>query len=57
MPDLDTKFSVFDDKSPENFAGKYLGNLDDINTFVKENEVDEIYYTLSGENEKACALR
>lgn len=43
----------FDDKSPENFAGKYLGNLDDINTFVKENEVDEIYYTLSGENEKA----
>lgn len=43
----------FDDKCSENFKGNYLGDIDDLDAFIKENDIDEIYYTLSGENEKA----
>lgn len=41
-----------DDKSP-NFSGKYLGKIDEIESFVKAKSVDEIFYALSGENENA----
>lgn len=46
-------FGCFDDKCSENFKGKYLGDIDELDAFIKENEIDEIYYTLSGENEKS----
>lgn len=43
----------FDDSRSEKFSGKYLGRIDELDAYVKDNDIDEIYYTLSGENEKA----
>lgn len=36
---------------PENFKGEYKGNISDLESFIKENKVDEIYFTLSGEDQ------
>lgn len=43
----------FDDSCPENLKDKYLGTIDDLEEYLKREKVDEIYYTLSGENNKA----
>lgn len=43
----------FDENRPEDFKGNYIGTLAQVDDFVKKEEVDEIYYTLSGENENA----
>lgn len=40
---------VANDK-PKSFSGKYLGDMDILEDFVKKNRVDQIYYTLSGEH-------
>lgn len=42
----------FFDKTPaEGFTGLYCGTLDDLDSFIVEQNVDEIFYVLSGENE------
>lgn len=42
----------FFDKSPSNgFKGVYCGSLDNLEEFICENGVDEVFYVLSGENE------
>lgn len=38
----------FDNKRHETFTGELTGTVDDVDHFVKENSVDEIYYCLSG---------
>lgn len=43
----------FDDNPSEEIKKNYLGKIEDIDEYVKTHNVDEIYYTLSGENEKA----
>ncbi len=46
------KFMGFFDKwRPVNFSGDYKGNIDEIDAFVKAHSIDEIYFTLSGEDE------
>lgn len=49
------KFKGFftNDPSPETPEGLYLGRLDDLEQYVAEHHIDEIYYTLSGEREAA----
>lgn len=32
--------------------GKYLGPVDELDAYVRDNEVDEVYYTISGSREK-----
>lgn len=42
----------FDVERPDNFgAGKFLGTLPQLEEYVKVNQVDEIYYTLPGDDE------
>lgn len=42
----------FFDKSPAvDFAGLYCGTLDDLERFIHEEKVDEVFYVFSGENE------
>lgn len=41
----------FDDTPSPNFTGNYIGNFDQIDSFVKDNAIDEIYYAISGEKE------
>ncbi len=43
----------FGEKCPDDFRGKYLGDIEHLDAFIKDNQIDEIYYTLSGENDKA----
>lgn len=45
----------FDDSVPDGFKGKYVGKIKDLDGYVKANSVDEIFYTLSGENEQALS--
>ena len=40
----------FDDKKPEYVTPDYKGTIDDVESFVKDNLVDEMYCTLSGES-------
>lgn len=42
----------FFDKYPtEDFTGEYCGNLDSLERYIRDHHVDEVFYTLSGENE------
>lgn len=41
----------FDDIASPNFSGNYIGGFEMIDSFVKENHIDEIYYAISGEKE------
>ncbi len=41
----------FDDTPSPNFTGNYIGNFEQIDSFVKDNAIDEIYYAISGEKE------
>ncbi len=41
----------FDLQSRRDFCGLYCGALDSLEDFVKENQVDQIYYTMSGEDD------
>lgn len=42
----------FFDKSPAvGFSGRYCGTLDDLEEFIVRENVDEVFYVLSGENE------
>lgn len=42
----------FDETRPDNFGtGKFLGTLDDFEDYVKTHQVDEVYYTLAGDDE------
>lgn len=43
----------FDDTCPDNLKDKYLGSIEDLEEYIKREKIDEIYYTLSGENNKA----
>jgi putative colanic acid biosynthesis UDP-glucose lipid carrier transferase len=43
----------FDDTCPDNLKDKYLGTIEDLEEYIKREKIDEIYYTLSGENSKA----
>lgn len=43
----------FGDSCPDKFIGKYLGKTDSMDTFVRDNAVDMIFYTLSGEDEES----
>ena len=40
----------FDVAPSRDFNGNYLGSIDDLEKFVVENDIDEIYFTLAGEN-------
>ena len=42
----------FDVKPRRDFVGLYCGSLDKLETFVKEKQVDQLYYTMSGEDEQ-----
>ena len=43
----------FFDKAPAaGFSGVYCGPLEDMDHFLRENKVDEVFYTLSGEREE-----
>ena len=45
------KFMGFFGKwKPVDFPGDYKGNIDDIDSYVKAHSIDEIYFTLSGED-------
>lgn len=39
----------FDDEPRQGFDGKYLGPISDLDRYVKDKSVDEIFFTLSGE--------
>lgn len=41
----------FDNRIPTDFNGKYLGSLDKIENFIKENNVHEIFYASSMDND------
>lgn len=43
----------FDDSCPDNLQDKYIGTIDALDSYIKSQSIDEIYYTLSGENKKA----
>jgi putative colanic acid biosynthesis UDP-glucose lipid carrier transferase len=43
----------FDIKPLEGFTGHYMGNLDTLESFIRTNHVDELYYVLSGDKEEA----
>ncbi len=43
----------FDDSCPDEIKDNYLGKISDLESYVKANTINEIYYTLSGENETA----
>ncbi len=40
----------FGDKCPEGYSDRYVGGIGEIDAFVKEFHIDEIYYTQSGLN-------
>ena len=40
---------------PADFTGDYKGDINDISNFVKAHSIDEIYFTLSGEDEETLA--
>lgn len=42
----------FDENTPKNFNGEYVGNIDQLDSFVKAQQVDEIYFTISGEKDE-----
>lgn len=48
----------FDIYCPPSFAHKdlYIGNLSELERFVRENDTEEIFYTISGENAEAMQL-
>lgn len=37
---------------PADFAGDYKGDIEDLDAYVKSHSIDEIYFTLSGEDEE-----
>lgn len=39
----------FDDECQPGFDGKYLGKIDQLDSFIKKHAVDEVFFTLSGE--------
>ena len=42
----------FFDKTPApGFSGTYCGTIDNLDQFIRENAVDEVFFSLSGENE------
>lgn len=41
----------FDNRLPSDFNGKFIGTIDHLEDFIKEYNVDEIYYTSSMEND------
>lgn len=41
----------FDQQPQPGFNGRYIGGIDRISAFVRDEAVDEIFYTISGENE------
>ncbi len=43
----------FGDRRPAGFMGRYLGNIDSMDQFVRKEAVDMIFYTMSGEDEEA----
>lgn len=40
----------FSDEKPGKIPGKYLGNIGNLKTFMHDNAIDQIFYTLSGED-------
>lgn len=50
------KFNGFFGKwRPVDFPGEYKGNIEDLDSFVKSQAIDEIYFTLSGEDEETLS--
>lgn len=43
----------FGESCPKGFIGKYLGPIQDMDQFVRDNAIDMIFYTLSGEDEES----
>lgn len=43
----------FDKERPRDFPEKYIGPIDSLAKFVRDNHVQEIYFTLAGENHEA----
>lgn len=41
----------FDHEWRPDFEGRYCGNIDDLERFVKENSVDQIYFTMPGHDD------
>lgn len=39
----------FDDECPPDFKEKFIGDIDELDQFIKSEHVDEIFYTLPGE--------
>ena len=46
----------FDTQARESFVGKYCGSLEHLDEFVKENNVDHIYFTMPGEDDLLTAV-
>lgn len=38
----------FDEEKPADFKGKYIGTMDDLETYAKENRIDEIFFANVG---------
>lgn len=50
------KFKGFFGKwRPVDFPGDYKGNIEDLNSYVKEYAIDEIYFAISGEDEETMS--
>ncbi len=41
----------FDDECPDHFPGKYIGGISLLDSFVREKNVQQIFFTLSGQHE------
>lgn len=44
-------FGFFDNEWRPDFAGRYCGNIDNLAQFVKENKIDQIYFTMPGHDD------
>ena len=40
---------------PVDFPGEYKGNIEDLDAYVKSHSIDEIFFTLSGEDEETLS--
>ena len=46
----------FDDAFDSHFEGRYIGNVDRLSDFVRENDVQQIFFTLSGHSDSLAKV-
>lgn len=42
----------FDNDCPDDFKGNYLGTIDSLDSYVKAQQIDEIYFAISGQDDE-----